>query len=258
MNAHPKQKARRRFDGLLQIARFNWSQYVGGAVVVLAAGAWLWFGEPSPTWLRSGVWVVMLLAAWWSSASLVASHWIYDVSELYQWTWIPSALPATPRHWLNLHAGLDESSATLCELLPDSSGRTCDFFDAAEMSEPSIQRARAEQATLPTGRIRFGEFPFPAAAFDTIFILFAAHELRRAASREGFFREIRRVLAPAGTVLVVEHARDLANFAAFGPGFFHFMPGNEWKRLAKIAGLEVVRESRMTPFVRIILLRMTP
>jgi SAM-dependent methyltransferase len=126
------------------------------------------------------------------------------------------------------------------------------------MSEPSIQRARAEQTALPAERISPREFPFPEHAFDVTFLLFAAHELRRASSRERFFREIRRVLAPSGTVLLVEHARDLANFAAFGPGFLHFMPGKEWKRLAKIAGLKVVIERRMTPFVKIYLLRWTP
>jgi len=63
------------------------------------------------------------------------------------------------------------------------------------------------------------------------------------------------VLAVSGTVLLVEHLRDLANFAAFGPGYLHFMPRNEWRRLARIAGLEVEKEQSMTPFVKTMLLR---
>ncbi|MBI5774822.1 MAG: methyltransferase domain-containing protein [Verrucomicrobia bacterium] len=258
MNTFTPDQPRHRFTGLLQIARYNWPQYVGGVAVILVAGGWFWFGKTSPGWLRVAALAVALLATWWSVASLAASHWIYDVSELYRWTWIPSVLPAKPRHWLNLHAGLDESSAALRQLFPDSTGRACDFFDAAEMSEPSIQRARAERAAPPAEPIRHCEFPFADHSFDTTFVLFAAHELQRAASREAFFREIHRVLAPSGTILLVEHIRDLANFAAFGPGFLHFTPGNEWKRLAKIARLEIAMERRMTPFIKIILLRRAP
>lgn len=252
------QTSRCRFDGLWQIARYNWPQYAGAALVILAAGTWLCFGTESLGWLRPAVWIAALLAGWWSLASLVASHWIYDVSELYRWTWIPSMLSAKPRNWLNLHAGLDESSVALRELFPGSAGHICDFYDAAEMSEPSIQRARAEQGSPSAQHISHHRFPFGEEAFDTVFLLFAAHELRLALSREALFLEIRRVLAPLGTILLVEHVRDLANFAAFGPGFLHFMPGNEWRRLAKIAGLEIAKEQRITPFVKIILLRRSP
>ena len=252
------QTSRCRFDGLWQIARYNWPQYAGAALVILAAGTWLCFGTESLGWLRPAVWIAALLAGWWSLASLVASHWIYDVSELYRWTWIPSILSAKPRNWLNLHAGLDESSVALRELFPGSAGHICDFYDAAEMSEPSIQRARAEQGSPSAQHISHHRFPFGEEAFDTVFLLFAAHELRLALSREALFLEIRRVLAPLGTILLVEHVRDLANFAAFGPGFLHFMPGNEWRRLAKIAGLEIAKEHRITPFVKIIRLRRSP
>ena len=249
------QPNRRGFGGLLQIVRYNWTQYAGSLAAILTGSVWLWFGNSDNQWLRLIVVGGVLLAAWWCIASLIASHWIYDRSELYRWTWIPSFLPARPRHWLNLHAGLDESSTTLHKLFPDSTGRICDFYDAAEMSEPSIQRARAENTAPPAEHADHRHLAFPEKSFDTVFLLFAAHELRRAPNREAFFREIRRVLAASGTVLLVEHVRDFANFAAFGPGYLHFMPGNEWRRLARIAGLEIEKEQRMTPFVKTMLLR---
>ena len=71
-------------------------------------------------------------------------------------------------------------------------------------------------------------------------------------------REIRRVLTPSGTLLLVEHTRDAANFAAFGPGFFHFLPRNEWRRLAGMSGLELISEQRMTPFVTVMRIRRIP
>ena len=37
-----------------------------------------------------------------------------------------------------------------------------------------------------------------------------------------FFRELKRVLAPGGRVIVTEHLRDLANIAAYSIGAWHF------------------------------------
>jgi SAM-dependent methyltransferase len=250
---------RSRFDGALQIVRYNWPQYAGSVAVVAVALWWLARNPQGASVLRAVAWAAALLSAWWVLASLAASHWIYDCSPLYRWTWIPDFLPAAPKRWLNLHAGLDESFATLAQLFPASSGQVGDFYVAGEMSEPSIQRAREEQQNAAPGmRVDPLQLPFTDQSFDTVFLLFAAHELRRAASREAFLREVRRVLAPGGTVLLVEHVRDLANFVAFGPGFWHFLPSAEWRRLAGVAELELVSERRMTPFVKVMLWRKKP
>jgi SAM-dependent methyltransferase len=256
-NIIPAQRG--RFDGAGQILRYNWPQYVAGLVVALLGVGWWWCGRPGPEWLRMLGLVMALIALWWSVASVVASFWIYDVSPLYRWTWIPEVLGFVPRRWLNLHAGLDESSAVLRRMFPDSEGKMGDFFDAADMSEPSIQRARTEcELDAAAERVNFRALPHPDHSFDNVFLLFAAHEIRNASSRELFFREVCRVLLPSGTILLVEHVRDFANFAAFGPGFFHFLPAREWRRLAHVAGLQVVGERRMTPFVKIILLTRKP
>ena len=254
----PAQLPRGRFDGALQIARYNWPQYVGSVAVAALAGWWL--GQRSgAVALRGAAWIALVLSVWWTLASFIASHWIYDRSPLYRWLWIAEVLPLAPKRWLNLHAGLDESSPALARLFPAGHGQIGDFYDAAEMSEPSIRRAREEQVNAtPAVRVSSQVLPFPAQSFDTVFLLFAAHELRKAASRETFMREVQRVLVSGGTVLLAEHARDLANFAAFGPGFWHFLPAGEWRRLAAATGFEIVHEQRMTPFVNIMLLRKTP
>ena len=52
-------------------------------------------------------------------------------------------------------------------------------------------------------------------------------------------------------MILVEHGRDVANFLAFGPGFMHFFAPSEWRRTASEAGLNLVGETRITPFVRV-------
>jgi SAM-dependent methyltransferase len=248
---------RSRTHGLRQIVRYNWPYYLGSiaAVILALIGA----SVAKPFWLKISLVATAAIGIFWTVASAIASHWIYDRSELYRWTWIRDFLPAPPQRWLNLHAGLDESSIALREIFPQTESIIADFFEPCEMSEPSIRRARATQVPIPgTLRVSYSQLPFPNESFDTIFLLFAAHEIRNAASREIFFRELRRTLKPGGTVLLVEHCRDLANFIAFGPGFFHFLPANEWRRLAGEERLNIVRQQRMTPFVRQFLLRKNP
>jgi hypothetical protein len=53
----------------------------------------------------------------------------------------------------------------------------------------------------------------------------------------------------AGRVVIVEHLRDLANFAAFGPGFVHFHSLATWRRAWESAALRLADE-----FVRVFVL----
>jgi ubiquinone/menaquinone biosynthesis C-methylase UbiE len=94
-----------------------------------------------------------------------------------------------------------------------------------------------------------------AGSADAVFLIFAAHEIRSAKSRREFFAEMRRVLAPSGRIVLVEHLRDWRNFAAFGPGCFHFQSRQAWLRAANKTGFSVTAEFGVTPFVRIFTLK---
>ncbi len=222
------------YRGVLQIVRFNWHWYALAAVALL-------FGRS---------WPVMWLAGAWGVASLAVSHYVYDRSRLGRWDW----LPVTPGKWANIHCGFDETSRPLRRVYPGTTGIILDMYDRRAMTEASIARARR----IPTGapaaeRARYDALPVADGELDTVFVLFAAHELRARAAREKFFAEVDRVLRPGGRVVLVEHLRDAANFLAFGPGAFHFLPGREWRRLA--ARWETEAEFSVTPFVRAFVFR---
>jgi SAM-dependent methyltransferase len=172
----------------------------------------------TPPTARIAIALFLAAAFYWTLASLLASHWVYDRSSLYSLDW----LTVRPVYWLNIHAGLDEMSGLIENKFPGCEYRVLDVFDPKEMTEPSIARAREMSGPDRLQAASWRYLPADDEVFDTIFLLFMAHEFRHAEARLLFFREIARVLAPYGRVVIVEHLRDLANFLAFGPGFFHF------------------------------------
>jgi SAM-dependent methyltransferase len=239
--------ARGRFQGTAQILRYNRSFYVAGAVGVAIGGATL-SALPWPVWLALPGWIALAMGTWWLLASIAASYWVYDASDLMSWKWVADLKPAGGR-WASFHAGLDEATPDIAREWGEPSA-VCDFFDPTEMTEASILRARnLARNTLRAQPVQYGAFPFESESLDAIAVVFSAHELRSAAARERFFGELRRALRPGGRLLLVEHLRDVPNFIVFGPGAFHFMSRGEWRRLCAQAGLAITEERQKTPFV---------
>ena len=123
----------RRGAGVLQILRFNAPQYVA-ALAVAALG------------LASGLLALQLAAAlalWFVGASLAASLWVYDLSDLYGWRWIPAALPERPASWISVTTGFDQSTRTLAACLPAERMLRVELYDPRRTTEPSARRARS-------------------------------------------------------------------------------------------------------------------
>jgi SAM-dependent methyltransferase len=191
----------------------------------------------------------------WMTTSLLVSHYVYDRSALYDFRWMLERLPSQPCTWLNIHCGLDQTSDLLLSVFPESEGQILDIFDPVEMTEPSIARARGGRAALlDTPIANFRCLPLPSRRCDAVFLIFAAHEIRKHSSRRDFFGEVARILSANGSVVMIEHLRDLPNFVAFGPGFLHFQSRREWLSAAASANLVATREFAVTPFVHVFLL----
>jgi SAM-dependent methyltransferase len=256
MNTRIPARPRGRFAGALEILSFNRSAYALTWLACLSASAYLIWRPPSTIW-RFVAALAIGAALFWSFASLIVSHWVYDCSILRDSRWVARYLPRPPHRWVLLHAGLDQNSSALSELYRDADGSVFDLFDPQEMTEPSIRRARDLRAGATDSQpARFDAVPLANESCDTVFLIFAAHELRRPGARMRLFAEVRRILTAGGTLLLVEHLRDVPNGIAFGPGCMHFLPRREWLRLAAENGF-AVRESRITPFVGVFCLTRT-
>jgi SAM-dependent methyltransferase len=230
-------------SGARRIFSYNWPIFVATWIGAALVMAWA---------VRSGTQAacaLALAACLWSLVSLAVSSYVYDYSELSAGRWALAMFDTPPETWCSIHAGLD-AELTLEGVVPGTPIAWLDVYDAELMTSPSIARARA---TTPQARAAVRckpqALPLAKASCDAVFVAFTAHEIRNQEAREQFFVEVRRALRPGGRMLLVEHVRDLWNFAAFGPGFLHFVARDEWLRLAAHAGLRVAKEVRITPWV---------
>lgn len=247
--------ARGGFQGVAAVVRFNWPFYLAALCVLVGSVVGLVF--ISLPWLQA----VMVLAAagclYFILVSLGVSHWVYDRSDLFRWEWLGKALPKeAPERIVFCHSGFDESSGMLVERFRAAEFRILDHHDARWMSEPSIMRARRlfppVEGTLPAP---FGEWPVADGWADVVLGILAIHELRETGERSDWFREARRCLRADGSIVIVEHMRDPANFLAFGPGFLHFHSIKAWRKSWEDAGLTLDGDFRISPFLRVFVLK---
>ncbi len=242
----------------LRIFLYNWPTYlVTWSLALVAMGAALKLPFLYAFVVASGG----AIALAWSLASLAVSTYVYDRSPLVAGRWLlgEALVPARVTEWATVHAGLD-AEVNSAAALPGRCVARLDIYERALMT-PSIARARLLTPHADDAVDR----PSTAQALsladdscDTVIVAFTAHEIRDRRVRELFFLELRRILRTGGRVVLVEHLRDFPNFAAFGPGFFHFLARSEWLRLAAHAELTPVAEVRITPWVMALALEKSP
>jgi hypothetical protein len=249
----PALAKRNTFDRALRIAGYNWPLYAGAAIAIVV-GVTLLCAPGVPRSLR---WVGGLgaaIAGWYAVASFSAFHWMFDRSQLLDGMWLRK-LSSEPRRCIQINAGLEETTLPLSDIFPDAELKTFDLYDPTVMTEPALTRARQRKSDAMTTAVQPGSLPVDSGWADFVVVTLAAHEIRNGLHREQFFRDLRRVVSPAGKVVVVEHLRDFVAALAFGPGMFHFFRRSEWLSLGSRVGLDVERELPITPFIRVFVYR---
>lgn len=240
---------RKPLQGVTNIIRFNWPFYALAATALADAGLVSIFSEgPWRFWAS----ILTICVAVPVMVSLMVSAYVYDLSGLYDFHWLDDILLKKDGSFANINAGFDETTSILRLRYPSAHVASYDFYDPTYHTEPSIHRARLAYPAAPDAiTITTAHIPAQANSLDAIFLLFAAHEIRDAGERERFFGECHRVLRPGGQVIVLEHLRDTANFAAYNIGFFHFLPLRSWLSAFQVTGFTLTRQQRINPFVTV-------
>ena len=247
--------ARSRFEGVLNIVRFNW-QFYALAFAALAVIAGLVFVSALPGIFTFALAIGAATAAFYLCGSLLVSHVIYDRSDLYRFAWLRKINLPAKGNFINVHSGFDETSVHLQRVFPDADWQILDFYNPKIHTEVSIARARKHRPPLPqTIGIQADNWPLGSGSADAVFGLLAVHEIRSDEGKAAFFGEARRVLRPGGIFVLAEHPRDAANFMAYGPGFLHFFSERTWHKAFAEAGFQVADAFGITPFVRIFVLK---
>lgn len=231
------------FKGVSQIVLFNWPFYA--AALVLAALA-LALNPLLPESLHFWVQLAVGLGLFSVLLTLVASWYVYDLSELYAFNYWPDS---QPERIANIHAGFDETSLALQKKFPNTVIDTYDFYDPAKHTEASIRRARARYPVpVPTTSIDSTHIPVGEATYDMICLVFAAHEIRDDAERVAFFKELSLVTKPGASVYVVEHLRDWRNALVYSIGCLHFHSEATWQRTFAESGWRIAARTRPNAF----------
>jgi SAM-dependent methyltransferase len=236
---------RDRFQGLSNVVRFNWPYYAiaAGLAVIMCAGSAIAVGP-----LRTVILCSLVVTVSLTFLSLLVTWYVYDHSGFYTLQWLDDIELGDTI--VNLNAGFDETSHLLQNRYRDAELIVFDFYDPEKHSEPSIRRARLAYPQFPgTRHITVDHFPLHDASVSDVLAIMSAHEIRSHQERVRFFKEIRRTLIPGGKAIVVEHVRNAANMLAYNVGAYHFHTRQAWTTTFNDAGLDIVSENRITPFL---------
>ncbi len=243
---------RKPFEGVYNIVRFNWHFYAlaFAAILLTLTGGLLLRPSFAPVAIAASALMALPLIS-----SLLISYYIYDRSALYALSWLDRLSLRKGGTIVNIHAGFDESSYLLKNKFPEAKLSVLDFYDPAKHTEVSIKRARKAYPAFPgTRATSTSQLPLPENSADLIFLILAAHEIRKEQERLVFFNGLKQALKPDGKIIVTEHLRDLPNFLAYTVGFFHFLPESHWKKAFCDSGLHIEQRFRITPFINTFIL----
>jgi len=237
---------RKRFEGVINLVRFNWHYYL----ILFLALILIFFAGLFVVKYRIFATIFIVATLLFCIFSIVATYYIYDLSPLYKFTWFKDQLYYRPARIVNIHGGYDETSKLIAELYPKDEVSVFDFYNPEKNAEISTKRARKTNPPFAgTRNITIDHIPLKDGYADRIFLILSTHEIRSNKERNIFFEELNRVLSRNGKIIVVEHLRDAPNFLAYNIGFLHFYQKQTWLNNFFSSGLHCRQQIKITPFI---------
>lgn len=244
---------RKPFQGIKNIVKFNWHFYVIASIaILLLALSYPFLGG----FFRLLALLLCISIFLTTATSLLVSAYVYDLSGLYNFSWMSDFEDSDTQRIVNINAGFDETSALIEQKFPLSELVVLDFYNEQVHTEPSIKRARKTYPSHPkTKTVSTTNLGLDSEFADLVFLIFSAHEIRNEEERVLFLKEVGSVLKSDGEIILVEHLQDLPNFLAYNIGFLHFHSLKTWETAFEKSNLEVFSKQKLNPFVSKIILR---
>lgn len=238
---------RKPLQGIRQIIRFNWHFYFIAIVVIVGL---LVVSIFLPLVFKYVAWLVIMMASGAMVTSVLVSMYVYDFTNLYSLDFLKKESNQRDLKILNIHAGFDETSSIIHNMLPQANLEVADFYNPLIHTEVSIKRARRSLPAYPgTLSIQTHSLPYEDESFQIIMLFLSAHEIRNNPERIRFFIELKRILHKDGKIILTEHLRDLPNFLAYQIGFLHFHSKKTWIDTIESAGLKILSADKLNPFM---------
>jgi SAM-dependent methyltransferase len=235
--------------GVGRVIAFNWPKYVVATIVligciiatIVVSGA-----------ARAVAFLGALGLGYGIMGSLFATWWAYDhrADDLYQK--IARQHTATDQSdWILVHAGLDESRARLSKII----GQPVQVFDVGPTNDTSRSLRRAHSLIPRTGQVIETTTNYatglPDGSVDTVVLLFGIHEIGNGQNAANLLLELGRVVRSAGSIVIVEHLRDIPNAVVYGPAVLHFGSGRHWKRVIANSSLHIRSSERVAGLISV-------
>lgn len=188
--------------------------------------------------------------------SILASYILYDKSDLYELNKLKGIVDFEKiDNAVLIHASFDPLSKRLEDKYSNLNLTVCDIFENRHEHESGI---KISKQTFPPNtkeiKIKPNQLPFENNSQDAILAITALHEILEHKERVLFFKEAKRVLNKGGLIIVSEQFRDVTNFIFFNIGAFHFLSQKQWKKAISEAGLEIMKNTKITPFANMLVL----
>ena len=247
---------RNRYGGALGYLKAHWPAYVLGyggaflaaAIIIAASAALGWFGFITLSL------AALLMLAYFFTVSLWAAHRLYDGRAIGDILFKLGGLRPGD-NVVDVKAGSGQTAIAISRRLSTGRVIVVDVYNPQLTPGRALARShRQSDHHRPDPRLSWRDgsidlLPLPDGSAETVTLVETASELWQQGDREVLVREIVRVLAPGGRLLLAERVVSPTNLLVMGPLALRLKSLEYWRKLLEGAALQVSRESNVRELI---------